>query len=141
VTEWGTVFLGVIAAATLLMALLQLGVAITALRLVKRVDRLTAEMQQEIRPLIARAQAVAEDASRIAALSAAQVERVDAIMATMGRRVDETATVLQQAIVAPAREGIALLAAFRAGIAALRGSRSPQPGAGRLEEEDALFIG
>jgi hypothetical protein len=43
--------------------------------------------------------------------------------------------------VTPAREGVALLAAFRAGIAALRRSKAPAPGAGRFEEEDALFIG
>jgi hypothetical protein len=141
VSEWGTTFLGVIAAATLLMALLQLGVVIAALRLAKRVDQLTTELQREIRPLIVRAQAIAEDASRVAALSAAQAERVDAVLATMARRVDETAAVLQHAIVTPAREGVALLAAFRAGIAALRGSKTPSPGAGRFEEEDALFIG
>lgn len=140
-SEWGTTFLGVIAAATLLMALLQLGVVIAALRLAKRVDQLATELQREIRPLIVRAQAIAEDASRVAALSAAQVERVDAVLATMVRRVDETAAVLQHAIVTPAREGFALLAAFRAGIAALRGRKAPSPGAGRFEEEDALFIG
>lgn len=140
-SEWSTVFLGVIAVATLLMALLQVGAVVAAARVVKRVDKLTAELQGEIRPLIARAQDIAEDASRAAALAAAQVERVDALMADVTRRVEETATALQRAIVGPAREGAAIIAALRAGFAALRGTRSSPSTSGRFEEEDALFIG
>jgi hypothetical protein len=141
VSEWGTIFLGVIALATLLMALVQVGAAVAAARALRRVDRLAEEVQREIRPLVARAHDIAEDAARAAALAAAQVERVDAIMADMSRRVDETATVLQRAIVEPAREGAALFAAVRAGFAALRGLRRSQSPGSRFEEEDALFIG
>lgn len=140
-SDWSTVFLGVIAVATLLMALLQVGAVVAVARVVKRVDRLATEVRGEIRPLIARAQDIAEDASRAASLAAAQVERVDAMMADMTRRVDETATVLQRAIVGPAREGVAVLAALRAGFAALRGTRQAPSAGSRFEEEDALFIG
>jgi hypothetical protein len=140
VSDWNTVFLGVIAVATLLMALLQAGAVLGLLRTMKRVDALASELRGEVRPLIARARDVAEDAARAASLAAAQVERVDAMMADMSRRVDETATVLQRAIVGPAREGVAFLAALRAGFAALRGMRSA-PAASKFEEEDALFIG
>ena len=138
---WNTVFLGIIALATLLMALLQAGAAVALLRTVKRLDALTTELRGEIRPLMARAQDIADDAARAAALAAAQVERVDAMMADMGRRVDETATILQRAVVGPAREGVALIAALRAGFAALRGIRSSEASSGKFEEEDALFIG
>ncbi len=140
-SEWGTVFLGVIAAATLAMAVLQVGAVIAAARLAKRVERLADEMHAEIKPLVARAHAIAEDAQRAASLAAAQVERVDALMSDLTRRVDETAGVLQRAIVAPAREGMAVIAGLKAGFALLRGSRQPAAGAGRFDEEDALFIG
>jgi hypothetical protein len=56
--------------------------------------------------------------------------------------VDETTTVLQEAIVTPAREGLAIVAAVKAGLAALRGMRDLGAGNGRhAEEEDPLFIG
>jgi hypothetical protein len=141
VTEWGTVFLGVIAAATLAMAVVQVGVVIAAARLAKRVERLADEVHAEIKPLVARAHAIAQDAQRAASLAAAQVERVDAMMSDLARRVDETAGVLQRAIVAPVREGLAIIAGVKAGLALLRGSRPSAPGAGRVDEEDALFIG
>jgi hypothetical protein len=141
VSEWGTVFLGFIAVATLVMAVLQVGAVIAAARLAKRVERLVDEVNAEIKPLVARAHAIAEDAQRAASLTAAQVERVDAVMADLSRRIDESAAVLQRAIVTPAREGLALFAGLKAGLSLLRGRRPPATGTGRFEEEDALFIG
>jgi hypothetical protein len=50
--------------------------------------------------------------------------------------------IVQQAIITPAREGMAIVAAIRATFSALRGFRDmgPRPGRG-AEEEDPLFIG
>lgn len=142
-SEWGTLFLGIIAAATLLMALLQVGAIVAAARIARRVERLADELRGEIKPLVARAHAIAEDAQRAASLAAAQVERVDTLMADVARRVDETAGILQQTIVRPAREGLAVIAGLKAGLELLRGGRRRQAasGSGRLDEEDALFIG
>jgi ribosomal protein L17 len=142
VSDWGTLFLGIIAAATLLMALLQVGAVVAAARLAKRVERLAEELQRDVKPLIARAHVIAEDAQRAAAVAAAQVERVDALMTDLSRRVDETAGVLQNALVRPAREGMAIIAGLKAGFEMLRGRRSAATSAsGRFDEEDALFIG
>ena len=61
----------------------------------------------------------------------------------LSRRVDQTAAVIQQALVAPAREGAALFAALRSTFSALRGLRGngrSDPPRG-VEEDDALFIG
>jgi hypothetical protein len=135
------VLLGIIALATLVMAILQAGAVVVVLRLAKRVERLADEMHGEVKPLIARAHAIAEDASRAASLAVAQAERVDALVADVARRVDDTAAILQQALVTPAREGLAIVAALKAGFAALRGLRSSASNAGKFEEEDALFIG
>ncbi|HSL21661.1 MAG TPA: hypothetical protein VK886_09005 [Vicinamibacterales bacterium] len=142
-SEWGTAFLGIIAAATLLMALLQVGAIVVAARLARKVERLADELHAEVKPLIARVHGIAEDAQRVASLAAAQAERVDAVVSDLARRVDETAMVLQRAIVTPAREGLALFAGLKAGLAILRSGsrRSRSRPAGRLEEEDALFIG
>jgi hypothetical protein len=134
-------FLGIIAVATLLMALMQVGVVVVMLRVARRVERLANEVHGEVRPLIARAHAIAEDASHAASLAVAQVERLDALMTDVTRRVDDTAAVLQHAIITPAREGMAIIAALKAGFAALRGMRSSSRNSGRLDEEDALFIG
>jgi hypothetical protein len=139
--SWNDVFLGVIAAATLVMALIQVGAIVFAARLAGRVQQLAATVQQDIKPLIARANAIAEDASRTAAIATAQAQKIDALVTQLTRRVDETAAVIQEAVVAPAREGLALIAALKAGFGALRGLRDLRGRPARTEDEDALFIG
>lgn len=141
-SDWGTLFLGVIAAATLVMAVLQIGAVVAAARVARRVERLADELHGEVKPLIASAHAIAQDAQRAAGLAAAQAERVDALISDLSRRMDQTAGVLQDALIRPAREGLAIVAGLKAGFEMLRGRRgqaaSPGP---RIEEEDALFIG
>jgi ribosomal protein L17 len=139
---WSDVFLGVIAAATLVMALVQIGAIIATLRLARQAQQVIQSVQQDVRPLIARAHAIAEEASRTVALATAQAQKVDRLITDVSRRVDETAGVLQQAIITPAREGLAIVAALKAGLGALRGLRDLQHRQGRqAEEEDPLFIG
>ena len=136
------VFLGVIAAATLVMALIQVGAIIAALRLARPAQQVIQSVQQDVRPLIARAHGIAEEASRTVALATAQAQKVDRLITDLSRRVDETAGVLQEAIITPAREGLALVAAVKAGLGALRGMRDRQHRHGRqTEDEDPLFIG
>jgi predicted PurR-regulated permease PerM len=144
VTNGGSdVFLGVIAVATLVMALILVGAIIAAVRLARQAQQVIQSVQQDVRPLIARANAVAEEASRTIALATAQAQKVDRLVTDLSRRVDETAGVLQEAIVTPAREGLAILAALKAGLGALRGLRELHPRDGRQaeESEDPLFIG
>lgn len=138
---WGEAFLGVIAVATLVMAVIQVGAIVTAARLARQAQETLASVQRDIRPLIDRAGAVVDEASRTAALARSQVQKVDRLITDLSQRVDETATVLQQAIVTPAREGLAIVAAVRAGLAALRGIGDLRRSPGRAEEEDPLFIG
>ncbi len=139
---WSDVFLGVIAAGTVVMALIQVGAVITALRLSRQAQQVLQSVHQEVRPLIARAQAIAEEASRTVALATTQAQKVDRLITDLSQRVDETAGVLQEAIITPAREGLAIVAAVKAGLGALRGLRDLRPRNGRhAEEEDPLFIG
>lgn len=138
---WSEIFLGVIAVATLVMALIQVGAIVFAMRLAAQVQQLATSVQQDIRPLIARANAVAEEASRTAVLATAQAQKIDTLVTQLTRRVDETAAVIQEAVVTPAREGLALVAGLRAGLAALRGLREYRGRPAGAEDEDALFIG
>jgi hypothetical protein len=103
---------------------------------------MVASVQQDVRPLIARLNALTEEASRTVALATAQAQKVDRLVSDLSRRVDETASVVQAAILTPAREGMAIIAAVKAGLSALRGLRELRPRNGRhAEEEDPLFIG
>jgi hypothetical protein len=142
VTDWSVVFLGVIAVATLVMALIQVGAIIYAGRLAARIEQLTRQVERDVRPMIDKLTAVSADAARASSLAVTQVERVDALMADLTVRVDQTMTIMQNAIVTPAREGLALVRGLRAGLAALRGLRDGgrRPGA-HVEEEEGLFIG
>lgn len=141
-SEWSNVFLATIAVATLVMALIQVGAIIAALRLAKQAQQVITSVQQDVKPLIARANAIAEEASRTVTLATAQAQKIDRLVTDLSGRVEQTAAVLQEAIITPAREGLAIVAAIRAGVGALRGLRDAAPGHGRgSEEEDPLFIG
>ena len=138
---WAEVFLGVIAAATLAMAIAQVGVLVAAGLLARRVERLAETFEQEMRPLFGHLDAIGRDASRATALATAQVERVDRLFTEVAARVEEGVASLQATIGGPAREGRALLIAFRAAYDAIREfrrNRRTRPGRG--DDEDTLFI-
>lgn len=141
-SEWSGVFLGIIAVATLVMALIQVGAIIAVLRIAKQAQDILASVQREVKPLISKASEIADEASRTATLATAQVQKVDKLVTDLTRRVDETSALVQQAIVTPAREGIAIVAAIKAGLSAFRGFGDFRPRHGRQgDEDDALFIG
>jgi len=138
-TPWAEIFLGVIAVATIAMAVVQIGVIVAAGRLARRVDRLADQVENDLKPLFTHLNAIGRDASRAMALATVQVERADKLFGDLAAKVEETVTILQANLVTPAREGRALLAALRAALGAIRSAR----GRGRqtrAEEEDALFI-
>lgn len=135
-------FLGIIAAAVAVMAVIQVWALITAARVARRVERLTGQIEREIKPLFHHLHALTADAARATSIAAAQVERADRMFDNMARRVDQTLTTLQNRVIGPARDGAALLAGLRAALASLRDARAgsrKRPAA--VEEEDALFIG
>jgi hypothetical protein len=134
-------FLGVIAVATLLMALVQVGAIVAILRLVRQAQQTIAEVHRDVRPLIEKVTAVADEASRTATIATVQAQKIDRLLTDLAVRVDQTAGVVQQAIITPAREGLAIVAALKAGFGALGGFRE-RPRHGRAaDEEDPLFIG
>ena len=136
---WTDIFLGVIAATTLVTAIIQIGVLVAAGRLAMRLVRLADRVEREIKPIFAHLDAIGRDAARATALAAVQVERADGLFADVVQRVEQSMDVVQTAVTAPAREGAAILAGFRAALSALRGGRGARARA-RGEDEDALFI-
>jgi hypothetical protein len=139
VSIWSLVFLGIIAAATLAIAVVQIGVLVAAGRLARRVDALADQLEREIKPLFGHLNTIGRDASRAASLATAQVERADHVFADVAVRIEHALNNLQASLNVPAREGRALLSAFRAAFQVLRELRS-RARAGQAEEEDALFI-
>jgi hypothetical protein len=141
VNDWSQVFLGVIAAATALMAIVQIGAIVVLARVAVQVQGILATIQTDVRPLLVRANAIAEEASKTATLATAQAQKIDRLVTDLTRRVDETSAVIQQAILTPAREGMAIIAALKAGFGALKGFRDLRGRPGGVDDEDALFIG
>jgi hypothetical protein len=149
VSDWASVFLGVIALATLATAVMQIVVLVAAGRLARRIERFVDHTEQELKPIMGHLDAIGRDASRAASLATAQVERADRVITTQVERADrvlatlvdrlgETLDTIQTAVTRPAREGAALLAGFRAALGILRerGVRSRS----RADDEKALFI-
>jgi len=141
VNDWSPVLLGIIAAATAVMAIIQVCAMVILARVAAQVRDMAGVVQKDIRPLIARATAIADEAQKTATLATAQAQKIDRLVTELTRRVDETSSIIQQAIVTPAREGLAVFAAVKAGLAALRGLRDLRGRPGSVEDEDALFIG
>jgi hypothetical protein len=114
-------------------------VIVAAGRLARRIDRLADQVEHELKPLFTHANAIGRDAARAMAVATAQVERVDKLFADLVVKIDQTVTAVQANLIAPAREGRALLAALRAALSALRTARD-RARQQRADDEDALFI-
>ena len=126
---WTDVFLGVIAAATLITSILQVGVLVAAGRVAMRLMRLFGHLDS-----------IGRDAARTASLAAAQVERADGLFADLTQRIETTMDTVQTAVGMPAREGAAILAGLRAALSTFRAMRGTRGRRARGEDEDALFI-
>jgi len=140
VIVWRDVFLGVIAVATLAIAIAQIAVIVAAAAAARRVGQLADQFEREVKPLFGHLNAIGRDAARAAQLATAQVERADKLFADLSVRIDDTLNLLQATVIAPAREGRALLSAFRAAVQAVREIRHARARQARGDDEDALFI-
>ena len=137
--DWAELFLGVIAAATLVTAIAQVGVLVAAGLLARRIERLTDKLDRELSPFFEHVNAIGRDASRAASLAAAQVERADRLFADLAQRVERLMNTVQAAVGGTAREGAAILAGLRTALTVIREMRAGRARA-RAEDEDGLFI-
>ena len=137
---WGDVFLGIIAVATLSIAVTQIVVIVAAGRAARRLTQIADQFERDVKPLFAHLNAIGRDAARAAQLATAQVERADKLFSDAAVRVEQTLSAVQATIGGPAREGRALLSAFRAAFRALRDLRRNGRRHSRGDDEDVLFI-
>lgn len=137
--NWQVFWIAVIAISVLVIAIGQLAMSIALAIAARRVAKAVDEVRGEIKPLIAKANRIADDAARVTELAVIQVERVDSLLVNTSARVDETLGLLQNVVARPVRQGAAIMAAVKAGLEALRGwqKRSAAP----HEDEDPLFVG
>lgn len=139
------VWLGIIALAVLVMAAIQVGAIILGLRLAKRVDQLTTEIERDVKPLITNLTAMTAEAQRAVTLASAQVQRVDRLFGDLAISAERTMNIAAQLVGGPAKNGFALFSAARAAYAAFKdlrdGSRRRQAYRSAPEDEESLFIG
>lgn len=137
--NWQVVFIGIIAISVLAIAIGQVVMALALAKAARKVAAAVDEVKVDLKPLLDKANRIADDAGRVTQLAVIQVERVDALLASTSVRIEETLGVVQAFVGRPVRQGAALMAAFRAAMAALkswqRRSAAPQ------EDEDPLFVG
>jgi hypothetical protein len=137
-------FLGIIAAAVVVMAAIQVAAIVYAARAARRVGDVMTRFENDVKPIVANLQVVSSEAARATTSAAAQVERVEQLMSDVAQRVDETAAALHSGIVGPVREAFAVLKGIIAAFASFRpggSDDSPRKRPAAAEEEDALFIG
>jgi uncharacterized protein (DUF2236 family) len=145
VTDTGELFLGVIAFAVLVMALIQVGAILAGFRLAKRVDQIADRLEKDVKPLIANLTAMSSEAARAAALAAKQAERLDKVFGELTQRVDQTLAAAQEFVTGPARQAMAVMAGVKAVIDAFKGireaSRRRHAARPTVDDEESLFIG
>jgi hypothetical protein len=149
----GEVFLGIIAVAVAVMALIQVGAIVAGLRLARRVNQITTQLEQEVKPLLAQLTAISTqltaistEAAKATALAGAQVERFDKTITHLLTRVEQTVSTAHHIVTGPARNGLAVVAGVKAAMGAFQtfreasrrrsAVRNPIP-----EDEESLFIG
>jgi hypothetical protein len=140
------VWLAVIALGVAVMAGIQVGAIVLGLRLARRVDKLTTEIERDVKPLLQNLTDMTAEASRAAALATAQVERVDRLFGDLAISVERTMSVAAQLVGGPARNGFALFSAARAAFSAFRSlrdssTRRRQAYRSATDDEESLFIG
>lgn len=156
-TDSAVTFLGLIAGASVVMALIQVGVivglalygrklAIQVQRAAERLESTLSRLEAGSDPILEKLAAVSADVSHAASLARAQAEKLDRLTTNLSRRVDRTLDTAQRALTVPAREGIALGAAVKATLGSLREQRLERQLERRAarqarDDDQALFIG
>ena len=140
------VWLAIIAVAVVVMAAIQVGAIVLGLRLAKRVDQLSTQLENEIRPLVQNLNGITQEAQRAVRLATAQVERADRLFGDLAVSAERTIALAAQVVGGPAQKGMALFSAAKVALSAFRELRetSRRRQASRavvVEDDESLFIG
>jgi len=134
-------FLGIIAVAVLVMAVIQVAAIVFAMSAARRIGQVADRLERDLRPVMSNLQAMTSEAARATSLAAAQMERADRMFADLSRRVEQVMAAIPS-LLGPAGKGLAFLNGIKAALAAIHElRRSSRRGAAHPDEEDALFIG
>lgn len=134
-------FLGIIAVAVLVMAVIQVAAVVFAMAAARRIGQVADRIEQDLRPVVTNLQAMTSEAARASRLAAAQMERADRMFADVSRRAEQVMTAIPS-LLGPAGKGFAFLNGIKAALAAIQElRRSGRRGGANPDEEDALFIG
>ena len=136
------VYLGVIAVAVAVMAVIQVAAIVVAMRTARRVGDAVSRLEGDLRPIVANLKLMSADAARTASIASAQAQRAEQLIGDLTARVNSTVAVVEETVIGPVREAYAVVQGLLAAFGAFRQSA---PAAGRhpasTEEEDSLFIG
>jgi hypothetical protein len=114
------VFLGVIAIATLVMALIQVCLVIAGIIALKRMQDMLVRFEDTVKPVLAHVDDLVMDATASVAAVRVQIDRVEQQAVQVLKRTDQAVKHVHDYLVAPAREGMALAAGARALFGAFR---------------------
>jgi hypothetical protein len=135
------IWLGIIAVAVLIMAVIQVAAVVFAMSAARRIGQVADRLERNLNPVVSNLQTITSEAARMTTLAAAQVERADRMFADLTRRAEQAMAALP-ALLGPAGKGLAFLNGIKAALAAIHElRRSSRRGATHPDEEDALFIG
>jgi hypothetical protein len=135
------VFLGIIAIAVAIMAIIQVAAIVFAMSAARRIGQVADRLEQDLKPVVSNLQSITSEAARAATLAAAQMERADRMFADFSRRAEQVMAAVPS-LLGPAGKGLAFLNGLKAALAAIQElRRSSRRRAAHPDEEDALFIG
>jgi len=135
------VWLGIIAVAVLVMAVIQVAAIVFAMAAARRIGQVADRLEQNLNPVVSNLQTITSEAARMTTLAAAQVERADRMFADLSRRAEQVMAAVPT-LLGPAGKGFAFLNGIKAALAAIHElRRSSRRGAAHPDDEDALFIG
>ena len=135
------VWLGIIAVAVLVMAVIQVAAIVFAMSAARRIGQVADRLEQNLNPVVSNLQTITSEAARMTTLAAAQVERADRMFADLARRAEQVMATVPT-LLGPAGKGLAFLNGIKAALAAIHElRRSSRRGAAHPDDEDALFIG
>jgi hypothetical protein len=145
--SWAVVFLGVIAASSVVQAAFLIGVARTGKRLSGRLDELQSRVDREIRPLLENLARVTRNLSEVSDTAALQARRVDSLLGNVIETLDGGLSLLRGSVfrrVGRLADFAALLHGVRRGVEVYRqlgGFEAQRKGSTRRYTDDEhLFI-
>ena len=136
------VFLGVIATAVAVMAVIQVAAIVVAMRAARRVGDAVSRLETDVRPIVANLKSMSADAARAANIASEQAQRAEQLIGDLTSRVNDTVAAVEETVARPVREAYAMLQGLMGAVAAFRERpRTPARQGAGSEEEDSLFIG